>query len=144
MYKSKYFKLPELAHPQIINDLPARDVWRRLDPDALKDLDYIREEWFFMYGSGVYCNRLNLGIDSRGLRPPDDEDGSFYSTHKAGGTFDLEPVNGENRKFYDFIEGLIKNDKLKHFNTLENFNFTKKWTHTARMNTDKKPLIVNP
>lgn len=144
MYTSKYFKLHELAHPQIINDIGEVNTWIRLDQDALKDIDYIREEWFFMYGSGVYCNRLNLGIDSRGLRPPNDPDGSFYSTHKTGGTFDLEPVNGLHRKFYDFVSGLIKNNKLKHFNTLEDFNSTLGWTHTARMNTDKKPLIIFP
>lgn len=144
MYKTKYFTLEELAHPQIINDIGEVNTWRRLDPDSLRDLDYIREEWYLIYRSGIYCNRLNLGIDSRGLRPPNDEDGSFYSTHKSGGTFDLEPVNGKDKEFYNFVAGLIKNNKLKSFNTLEDFNYTLGWAHTARMNTDKKPLIIKP
>lgn len=144
MYKTKYFTLEELAHPQIINAIGEINTWRRLDPEVLQDLDYIREEWYLIYRTGVYCNRLKLGIDSRGLRPPNDEDGSFYSTHKSGGTFDLEPVNGEHQKFYDFVKGLINSGKLKALNTLEDFNFTLKWTHTAKMNTNEKPLIIKP
>lgn len=144
MYKTKNFTLEELAHPQIIAAIGEVNTWRRLDPDALRDLDYIREEWYLIYRTGVYCNRLDLGIDSRGYRPPNDPDGAFYSTHKAGGTFDLEPVNGKHRKFYDFVSGLIKSNKLKHFNTLEDFNSTLGWTHTARMNTDKRLLIIFP
>jgi len=143
MYKTEFFTLSELAHPQIIKDIGEVNTWRRLDAEVLKDLDYIREEWYFLHRSGVYCNRLNLGIDSRGLRPPNDEDGSFYSTHKEGGTFDLEPVNGKHRAFYEFVKGLISSGKLKALNTLENFEDTLKWTHTSKMNTGERPLIIN-
>ena len=144
MYKTKYFKLEELAHPQIIDSIGEVNTWLRLDADVLKDLDYIREEWYFIYQSGIYCNRLNLGLDSRGLRPPNDPDGSFYSTHKNGGTFDLEPVNGKDREFFNFVKGLIKSGKLKALNTLEDFECTLGWTHTAKTNTDQKPLIIKP
>lgn len=142
MYKPKSYILSELAHPQIIRTIGERNTWRRLDSDCLKDLQIIRDEWFKKYGSGIYVNRLNLGLDSRGLRPPNDPDGSFYSTHKQGTTFDLEPVNGKLRELYNFIIKLIKEGKLKKINTLENFEDTLGWVHVAYMNTYKKPLII--
>lgn len=142
MYKTKYYELEELVHPQIIRTIGVVNSWRRLDEDALRDLDIIREEWFKVYGTGIYVNRLNLGIDSRGLRPPNDPDGAFYSTHKHGDTFDLEPVNGLIRELYDFVINLIKAGKLKKLNTLEHFDDTKFWVHVANMNTYKNPLII--
>lgn len=142
MYKPINYKLSELAHPQIIKTIGELNTWRRLDADCLKDLQTIRDEWFKIHGSGVYINRLDLGIDSRGLRPPNDPDGSFYSTHKQGNTFDLEPVNGLLREFFYFVKGLIENGGLLKFNTLENFEDTLNWVHVGYMNTDKKPLII--
>jgi len=143
MYKPKFFTLKELVHPQIIKSIGEINALRRLDADALEDLDYIREEWYLIYRSGIYCNRLNIGLDSRGLRPPNDKDGSFYSTHKQGNTFDLEPVNGKLRELYDFIKVLISHGKLKKINTLENFEDTVGWVHAGYMNTSKRPLIIN-
>lgn len=142
MYKTRNYSLNELAHPQIIRTIGERNTWRRLDEDCLKDLDFIRDEWYKLEGSGVYVNRLNIGIDSRGLRPPNDPDGSFYSTHKQGNTFDMEPVNGKLRKFFNFVQKLITDGKLRKINTLENFEDTLKWVHAGYMNTDKKPLII--
>jgi len=142
MYKPTYYTLEELVHPQIIKTIGVKNCWRRLDADVLRDLDNIREEWYLMYRSGIYINRINVGLDSRGLRPPNDKDGSFYSTHKQGNTFDLEPVNGKIKKLHDFIKGLIKHGKLKKINTLENFGDTLKWVHAGYMNTSEKPLII--
>ncbi len=146
MYKTEYYTLSELVHPQIIKAIGAINCWLRLDADVLRDIDYIREEWYFIYRSGIYVNRLNLtpALDSRGARPPDDPDGSFQSTHKNWNTFDLEPVNGKHRELYNFIKGLIKSGKLKSINTLEDFEYTLKWVHAAKMNTDKRPLIIIP
>lgn len=142
MYKPKNYALSELVHPQIIRTIGALNSWRRLDADSLKDLQAIRDKWFKEHGSGIYCNRLNIGLDSRGLRPPNDPDGSFYSTHKQGNTFDLEPVNGKLKELYDFIIVMIKNGELIKINTLENFEDTLGWVHAGYMNTDKKPLII--
>lgn len=142
MYKPKNYDLSELVHPQIIRTIGEKNSWRRLDEDALKDLQTIRELWFEIHGSGIYCNRLNLGIDSRGLRPPNDPDGSFYSTHKQGNTFDLEPVNGKTRELYEFIYDLIKEGKLSKLNTLENFEDTLGWVHVGYMNTKERPLVI--
>lgn len=144
MYISKYFTLPELAHPKIIKDLGTENVWRRLNEFALMDLDYIRETWHLEHKTGIYINRLTLGLDSRGLRPPNDKDGATYSGHKKGDTFDLEPVNGKHLQLYRHVHRLISNDKLQLFNTLEDFAFTKTWVHVGYLNTDKKPLIVRP
>ncbi len=142
MYKPKNYSLQELAHPQIIRTIGVNNSWRRLDEDCLKDLQTIRDAWYKKFNSGIYINRLNIGLDSRGMRPPNDPDGSFYSTHKQGNTFDLEPVNGNNEGLYDFVVKMIKDGKLKKLNTLENFADTLGWVHVGYMNTDKKPLII--
>lgn len=142
MYIPKNYNIHELAHPQIIKAIGEKHTWRRLDAECLQDLQTIRDEWYKVYGSGIYVNRLNHGLDSRGLRPPNDKDGSFYSTHKQGTTFDLEPVNGLLRELYNFIIELIKSGKLKKINTLENFEDTLKWVHVGYMNTTEKPLII--
>ena len=142
MYKPINYKLSELAHPKIINDIGEVNTWLRLDDDCMMDLQTIRNEWFKRYGSGIYVNRLNHGLDSRGLRPPNDSDGSFYSTHKQGTTFDLEPVNGKLKELYNLVIELIKADKLRAINTLEDFECTLKWVHVAKMNTSAKPLII--
>jgi hypothetical protein len=143
-YKTKYFALEELAHPQIIKAIGSENTWLRLDSGVLMDLDTIRTEWFLLYGSGIYINRLDIGLDSRGLRPPNDPDGSFYSVHKKGCAFDLEPVNGKYEALFLFIKDLIIAGKLKSINTLEDFKYTKTWVHIAKMNTAEKPLIVRP
>lgn len=144
MYKPDNYTIHELAHPQIINDIGETNAWLRLDEDCLRDIQTIRTEWFNEFGSGVYINRLNFDLDSRGLRPPNDEDGSFYSTHKHGNTFDLEPVNALHELFFLFVRDLINKGKLIKINTLEDFNYTKKWTHAGYMNHGKKLLIIKP
>jgi len=104
MFKPRNYTIQELAHPIIINNIGIYNTWRRLDADCLRDLQKIRDVWFKKHGSGIYVNRLDLGLDSRGLRPPHDPDGSFYSTHKQGNTFDLEPVNGNTKELYSLID----------------------------------------
>lgn len=142
MYKPKNYTLSELVHPQIIRSIGAKNSWRRLDADCLRDLQTINDEWRKEHGSGIYVNQLEYGIDSRGLRPPNDPDGAFYSTHKQGNTFDLVPVNGKTRELYDFIIKLIKDGKLIKMNTLENFDDTLRWVHVGYMNTSQRPLII--
>jgi len=144
MYKPKNFSINELVHPQIIKAIGEINCWRRLQADSLKDLQTIRDDWFKKTGSGVYCNRLDIGIDSRGLRPPNDPDGSYYSTHKQGGTFDLEPTNGDHIGFWEFVYELIKEGKLGYLNTMESRTFTPTWTHVGYMNTNEKPLVIEP
>ncbi|MEM1003648.1 MAG: hypothetical protein AAGH46_13465 [Bacteroidota bacterium] len=143
-YIPKYFSIEELAHPQIIDAIGVTNTWMRLDADALRDLDCIRASWYLKHQSGIYVNRLNLGLDSRGLRPPDDPDGSFYSGHKKGDTFDLEPVNGLIRELYNHVFRLIRAGRLRKINTLEDPVFTPGWVHAGYMNTNQKPLIIKP
>lgn len=144
MYKPKNYTIQELAHPRIIKAIGEHNTWLRLDEEVLRDLQLIRDKWYGIYGSGIYINRLNIGLDSRGLRPPDDSDGSFYSTHKQGNTFDLEPVNGLFRQLYNMVYLLVLNGELLKINTLEDFEYTKTWVHAGYMNTDAKPLIIKP
>src|SRR5690606_12690609 len=102
----------------------------------------IRDEWFKIHGTGLYCNH---GVDdSRGLRPPNDPDGSKYSTHKQGNTFDLVPINGRYSEFWAFVRDLIKYGQLKKLNTMEDRAYTPTWCHVGYMNTDERPLIIKP
>lgn len=138
MYKTRNFTIEELVHPKILRDIGVDNSWLRLDPRCLRDLDRIRDVW----GSAIY---INVGAaDSRGLRPPNDPDGSFYSVHKQGKAFDLVPANGNLTELYHMIVELIESDSLDAFNTLENRSYTPSWVHVAAMNHDKKPLIINP
>lgn len=142
MYRPNSYTLSELAHPQIIKAIGEKNTWRRLDEESLKDLQIIRDKWYDLHGSGIYINRLDIGLDSRGLRPPNDPDGSFYSTHKQGNTFDLEPVNGLIRELFEFVKDMIENGELGKFNTMENFEDTLGWVHVGYMNTEEKLLII--
>ena len=144
MYKPKNFTIHELAHPQIIKSIGEHNTWLRLDEDCLYDLQTIRDAWFSKTGIGIYINRLSFGLDSRGLRPPNDPDGSFYSVHKLGKAFDLEAVNGDNKGLYKLVHLLIERFKLDKINTLEDFIFTKNWVHISSMNHDEYPLIIKP
>ena len=144
MYRPRYYTIHELAHPRIIRAIGKANTWLRLDADVLWDLDYIRSSWAVEHGSGIFVNRLHHGLDSRGLRPPDDGDGSFWSVHKQGKAFDLEPVNGMHEKLWRHVHKLIRNGRLKKVNTLEDLDYTPTWVHVANMNTDMRPLIITP
>ena len=138
VYKPKYFTLEELVHPQMIKAIGAINCWMRLDAECLKDLDKIRETW----AGPIY---LNFGAaDSRGLRPPNDPDGSFYSVHKQGKAFDLVAGNGNDQGLFNHVKLLIQKGSLKKLNTLEDMSFTPNWVHVANMNHDQKPLIIKP
>ena len=140
MFKSNYFSATELIHPKIIKDIGEVNAYMRLDESVLMDLDYIREEW----GGPIYINRLDFGLDSRGLRPPNDTDGSFYSVHKQGKAFDLEPVEGSHEDLFHLIFKLAKEDCLIAINTMESLLYTRSWVHVAKMNHDHKVYIIEP
>lgn len=137
MYKSKFFKIEELVHPQLIRDMGEINCWRRLDANCLIDLDIIREIW----DDEIYINWGSA--DSRGLRPPNDPDGAFYSLHKHGKAFDLVPGNGDVLGLWELIYDLIETKRIENFNTLEAIPHTPTWVHVARMNTSEKPLVIN-
>lgn len=142
MYKPKHFTLEELVHPAIIAAIGEVNCWLRLDEGVLRDLDRIRETW----GDVIYINGLFNGVlfDSRGLRPPNDPDGGFWSVHKEGKAFDLVPKDGNAKDLYYVIISLIKAGILQSINTLEDRKYTKTWVHVANMNTGLKPLIIKP
>ena len=138
MYKCRFFTINELVHPRIILNIGEHLSWQRLDALCLKDIDFIRQEW----RSAIY---INLGKnDSRGLRPPNDGDGAFYSVHKQGKAFDLVPGNGDYKGLWEMVYDLIQDGKLSTFNTMESMDYTPTWVHVANMNTGEKPLIIKP
>lgn len=140
MYKCKYFEIEELAHPDIINAIGEHNTWLRLDEFCLRDLDKIRKKW----GGIIYINQGKF--DSRGMRPPHDPDGAFWSVHKQGKAFDLVPADGRADELFDLIVRMIIDGELDAINTLEDKNITvnRGWVHVACMNTEKRPLIVKP
>lgn len=143
-YRPKNYTLEELAHPQIIRTIGPENTWRRLNPAALWDLDLLRDLWYEATGSGIYVNRLEIGIDSRGLRPPNDPDGSFYSIHKQGGSFDVEPVKGTVQGLWQFARSLMEGGDFRALNTIESLKFTPGWVHLAAMNHEKLCWIIEP
>lgn len=142
MYKTTHFTLEELVAPKMIMSIGVQNCWLRLDEGCLRDLDTIRKEW----GGVIYINGVFGGqvFDSRGLRTPNDPDGAYWSVHKQGKAFDLIPNEGSVDNLYMMIYSLILAGKLTSFNTLEDINFTNGWVHVAKMNTEKKPLIITP
>jgi len=138
MYKTKNFDIYELVHPRIIGSIGEHLAWQRLDALCLIDLDYIRDKW----NDVIYINKGKN--DSRGLRPPNDGDGAFYSVHKQGKAFDLVPRNGDTEGLWLMIYDMIQNGELKTFNTLEAMSFTPTWVHVANINTSERPLIITP
>ena len=140
MYRTRNFTINELVHPWILRDIGEENAWRRLDADALLDIDFIRDEWFGLHGTGIYCNQG--ANDSRGLRPPNDPDGSKYSTHKQGNTFDLVPINGKHQEFWSFVETYMRNGRLKKLNTMEDRSFTPTWTHCGYMNHGEGNILI--
>jgi len=143
-YKSEYFSAKELIHPQVINAIGEHNAYLRLDSECLEDLDVIRLEWSIRFPNDAGIN-INIGAaDSRGLRPPNDPDGGFYSVHKMGKAFDLVPVNVQIETFQKFVKDLMLDGRLRAFNTIENFQFTKSWCHIAKMNHNERCLTINP
>lgn len=137
-YKPKYYTIKELVHPWILKALGETNCWLRLDAAALRDIDRIREKW----GSPIFINHGRH--DSRGLRPPNDPDGSWYSTHKMGATFDLVPMNGDYIGLWALVSSMIEFEELEALNTLEDVDYTKGWVHAAKMNTSLRPLVIKP
>ena len=137
-YIPENFNIEELVHPWVLNKIGVHNSWLRLDSGVLRDLDLIRKEW----GSSIF---INIGVhDSRGLRPPNDPDGSYHSVHKQGKAFDLVPATGDYRGLWRLVHRMVLEKKLESINTLEDFRFTRGWVHVAKMNTSLRPLIIKP
>lgn len=142
MYKCKYFTIHELVNPKILKAIGEINCWLRLKTAALKDLDLIRERW----GREIYINGHFWGkvFSMSGWRLPNTKIGAWWSVHKLADAFDLKDSKGEHQKLWDFINLMIKNGELKHFNTMEAKEKTPTWVHAANMNTDERPLIIYP
>jgi hypothetical protein len=138
MYKTTNFSIKELVHPKILASIGEDNSWARLDEGCLIDLDKIRDAW----GDDIY---INIGASySRGLRPPNDPNGAYYSVHKQGKAFDLVPKNGATKALYNMVMEMISDGLLNHFNSMEDHKYTATWVHVAKMNTHIKPWIIKP
>lgn len=144
MYKCQHFLIKELVSPIVYNTWGEK-AWMFFDPDALKDIDTIRET----YGSPIIINNWGMGLKQCGLRSNLDEmvlkktkQGQLYlSSHTRGCAFDLHCYYGHNDKLWQHCSKLIKYKKLKALNRIENYESTSnkgviQWVHVDRMNDD--------
>jgi hypothetical protein len=105
-YIPKYFKLPELVHPDYLNPksdiyTPEWKLWLVFDPRILQVADYLREK-----KGPIYVNAK--GLTSCGLRRPDSKiKGTQLSAHLFGRALDMHIVAINNE-----VEALRKKNKL--------------------------------
>lgn len=82
MYKTKYFQLKELVHPNLLKSIPETVLWQMFDDRLLKCADLIREK----YGA---CTVNASGLVDCGLRDWTSKTGAKYSAHKLGRALDI-------------------------------------------------------
>lgn len=137
MYKCVHFTIKELVSPIVYNTWKEK-AWMFFDSDCLEDLDTIRET----YGSPIIINNWGMGLKQCGLRSNLDEmvkqktnKGQLYlSSHTRGCAFDLHCYYGHNSKLWQHCYSLIKANKLKAINRIENQQAAPTWVHIDKMN----------
>lgn len=86
MYKTKYFSLQELVHPEIYAARGER-AWELLNPGMLKTLDALRDKFGPMVINTWHSPKLIAAYgfrDDSGMRPFDAQEGAPWSAHKFG------------------------------------------------------------
>lgn len=103
---SKYFTMSEMtysatARKKGIDNSPNAEIKSHLE-ELMEVLDRIREDWGspIIVSSGYRCERLNKVIG-----------GAKNSAHLYGYAADLQPKNGENKKFLRFLEQWVLNNQ---------------------------------
>ena len=132
----KYFTIEELcksatADAKNINNTPNEEQEKHLN-ELIEVLDDIRENWTQLckekkwgspsirVNSGFRCDELNKALN-----------GSKTSEHKLGFAADIEPVNGRNKEFWDFMVNYVKTKNI-NFSQLINEkprNNIPSWVH---------------
>lgn len=138
MYKCRYFNIKELVSPLVYNQWGEK-AWMFFPEADLQDLDTIRES----YGSPIIINNWSTGgsLKQCGLRSNLDQivkdktnnNQLYLSAHTMGRGFDLHCKLSRNLKLYDHVLRLIKQNKLKSFQRIEDWNKTCSsggWVHT--------------
>lgn len=127
MYRCKHFGIKELVSSETYKDR-GEAAWELLDPEALKVLDHLREEF-----GPTTCNDWSWGgrFQNRGFRDSNTTVGATYSQHKMGRGFDVHfkniTVDAAREKLLDLIKkkdkrflaikGIGINSGFLHFDT---------------------------
>lgn len=122
MYKPKYFKIQELVSPEIFHVLGPKLSLLLIPDFILEQLDNLRGD----LGSPIIINNWHNGGDYKysGVRPYDCRRGALNSTHKLATTFDLKTRAQDTLR-----EHIISDYKKYQIERIEDFNYTKSWTH---------------
>lgn len=88
MYKCKHFNIKELVGPDTFNSTPEWKLWNVLDPQLLRLIDALRED----FGESITINDWSWGgrFTESGLRVPGMKHYSSWSLHSWGHAFDLK------------------------------------------------------
>ncbi len=161
MYKCKHFDIKEIVSKIVYDYYTPRYgedfIWGFFQEQALKELDFIREEWerylsgitkYKYVSKAIVINNWSFGgeFTQRGLRSNLDpmvreKDIPYVSAHCLAIGFDLEPVNKLYTVFHAFLWDLMLKRKLKFFRRLECLKSAPTWGHIDGMNTpDGKPV----
>lgn len=100
---AKYFTIEELTRTSTgLDNTPNEEETKHLE-ELIEVLDNIREEW----GSAI---RVNSGFRSEGVNKK--VGGSKTSAHRIGYAADVEPVNGDMKKFQEFVPKFFKDNNI--------------------------------
>lgn len=100
---AKYFTIEELTRTSTgLDNTPNEEETKHLE-ELIDVLDGLREAW----GSGI---RVNSGFRSEEVN--NKVGGSKTSAHRIGFAGDLEPVNGDMKKFQDFVPNYFKENNI--------------------------------
>ena len=155
MYKCKHFGIKELVS-KIVYQKFGDFAWNFFDDDVLKDIDTIREGWeaylkvkYPKEKAGIVINNWANGgnLSQCGLRSNADpivkeKTTPYCSGHCLAKGFDLHPVNGRYKEFYEFVCNFIKQGKTKKIKRVENFKSTPNWCHIDAFQTSNNTLEI--
>ena len=100
---AKYFTIEELTRTSTgLDNTPNEEETKHLE-ELIDVLDGLREAW----GSGI---RVNSGFRSEEVN--NKVGGSKTSAHRIGFAGDIEPENGDMKKFQDFVPNYFKENNI--------------------------------
>lgn len=143
MVGSKYFKIQELFHPEIIKNIKNTNIlWRQLDDRVVEGISYIRDTLQIP----IIVNNYHVGgvLKNRGLRPENTTVGGKFGQHKKGRAIDF---HSPNMSIPDLHEWCLNDvNLLQFFTRIEDISFTPTWIHLdcAYMDIRKSLYIMQP
>lgn len=137
----KYFTIKELCYSETaqkgkIDNTPSEEIKFHLMELIEKILDPLREAW----GSGII---VTSGYRSPALNKA--IGGSLTSSHSIGFAADLKPVNGQMKKFKQFVKNWLKTSGVKWDQGISEFSGNTEWYHIGlknRLGQQRKQFLI--